>query len=473
MNRKASIGAEITLDRRGFSKSLAAASSDARREVQGMSNISGNFAGLRSGIERVGKAYGGLRGLVGDVVDLVKSPLAANNAYADLKDNLTAVEGSADSARVSLGFLRGVAEEQALEFAPLVEAQARLVSIGNSASESREMIRELANAAELSGADGAQVVTALASTFEKVSEKGSTSLKALMSFGDTLPILRQILAQQFGVKTAADLEKLDLTSGEVFDGLLTGLKQIDTASASTGEKLANAENWLKNITGADEAATALDPRTPAPLEDAGQRNQRIARFQSRAADEKTAADMAKSAPDRQASAEDLELSTLRARGKTKQADALQTKIDQRRSTEAFTAQGYDPTTAAAMASQQTQNKEDTAYFEKTGKRKIRAGGKASTGFTGLDGAFDNYSISDEDFTQKGMMERSTPMAKLQSKQGKDDTRFEQGAGRSMGKDSGTAATTEDIQTLNRELRAMHNTIKGQNPSVSSKTAPST
>jgi hypothetical protein len=469
MNKKASIGAELKLDRRGFSKELAAAASDARQQVSQMGNISGNFSGMRSGLAQVGKSYGHLRSVVTDFVNVARAPVTAEVDFEDWTDYLTAIEGSSESAEESLRTLLATTRDQALEMGPLVEAQGRLVSLGYSAEQSRDMIKELANAAEFSGADGNAAITGIVGTLEKVTEKGEASVKMLMSFGTALPVLRDILDMQFGVKTAADLETLNLTSEEVFSGLLTGLKSVQTATASTNETLQNAEHWTMAMMGAPEAVVPPPSplRTPAAPESEAARDARLGGLRTRSARDKEAKALAEGAGARQSSAEDLELATLRARGKNKQADALQTKIEERRSIEKFQAEGYDTATAAAMAGQQTQNKEDTAYFEKTGRRRIK-GAKSQTGFTGLDGAFDNSVVNAATFDGRDYERSQEKMSKPISKQGKGDTRFSQTGTNNVGIGS---QVSEGIAKLNQEMRAMHATLKNQNPSVSSKTAP--
>lgn len=540
--RKASIGAELTLDKRGFTRTLNSAIGDARRGAQQMGGIrsEGAFGGMRSGVERLGKAYTGIRGVVGDVINLVKSPLAANTDYADLKDMLTAVEGSAESAAESLAFLRTVGNEQAMPLGPLVEAQARLVSLGFSAAEARDMVRELANAAEFSGLDDS-AVSSVVGTLEKINEKGDASVKQLMAFGDAMPVLRNIMDLQFGAKTAADLEKLDLTGRQVFDNLLTGLKQVQTAQASTAEKVQNGESWLKNLTGADEAAADLPARVVG-TESAEQRAARLAEMQEaaaakraaaaeellskekalldlelelaqaeqggdqdaiRAAEEKLALarDLEKVMKDTGASeeragraikeqleygrqlkemekqkfrgetAEDLEVSTLRAQGKDKQADKRQAEITQRRRAQELEAGGLDALTAGQIAEQERQNSEDEERFQRTGRRRIR-GGKSkgdATSFTGLADPFRDARIVNDTFNQNmGQPETNRLLKPWTSKQGgpDDDERFKHG--KSLNRDSSFAAA---IRPLEAKMSEMIAALKGNNPGVGAKTRP--
>lgn len=233
--RKASIAAELRADRAKFKQDLDAAKrdvkafgDDARKAGGNFAPGAGSWAGFKQGLGSVIGKYQHLRGVVTDVAGLAIRAAGAPAQYADMSDALTAVTGSAEEAKQALDFLAGVSNEQKLEFEPLVEAYEHMRALGYSASQTRDFIREMGNAIEASGGDATDL-TAVAGALAKIKDKGELSAKALAGMGETMPFLRKIMKEQFGSETAADIEKLGLTAEELFDGLMRGLKRIETS----------------------------------------------------------------------------------------------------------------------------------------------------------------------------------------------------------------------------------------------------
>ena len=326
--RKSSITAELKLsgaskfksDLKDVGREARVFGSDIGKAGSKFGNLSGggNFSNMKRGISEVGKSYNGLFQLILDSKRLIESPLKANAAYQDLKDQLTAVEGSSESASESLGFLRRVARDQAMEFEPLVTAQKRLVSLGYSAEESRDMIRELANAAEFSG-EGVEAVDAIVGSLTNVSEKGEASLKALMRLGDAMPALRKLIGEEFGARSAKELEGLDLTSRELFDGLSRGLKKLQTAKASASESALDQNTDL--ILGADEEAANL-PERKQSSEEEETRVKRVEELQNRSANRKATAAEVELAKQTKIAELEAELAGAEAAADHAAADAL-------------------------------------------------------------------------------------------------------------------------------------------------------
>jgi hypothetical protein len=544
--RKSVIGATLSLDKRGFTRDLNSATREGRAAVGEMGKIKSPFGGVVRGIHEMGKSYQGIKGAVGDFINSVKGPLSINADYQDMRDKLTAIEGSAESAKDSLAFLTGVSITQAMALEPLVEGQARLVSLGYSAENARDMIREIANAAEQAGA-GAEVILPVVGALEKIDEKGEASVKALMQFGDTLPILRQILDLQFGVKTAADLEKLSLSGEEVFAGLLAGLKQVETATASDNEKILASDHLLKynpivnpgaelpNMTerqvvkespedrakrlaalqqesaarrdaaarliftkeqdiaeleitlakvrqGHDDAAINAAEEKLALARDLAKVMQETGASQALATDHIKAQVMAareleKATTPKNTTAkeakENLAISTLRAQGKTKQADKLEAEIAQRRRQKELTDGGVDPATAASIATQERKNTEDEARFAATGRRRIR-GAKtksAATSFTGLDHAMDNSAITPHMFDQSG----DGSIGGYKPRQKMDRPQSKQAAvlpGSNPTADP-AAASLPILKSIAERMSQVLQQLKTNSPSVGSQMAPAT
>lgn len=232
--RKASIGAELRADRAKFKQDLAGAKNDvkafaedARKAGGSFSPGAGSFAGFKQGLNSVVGKYQHLRQIVTDVGAVAVRTAGAPAQYADMTDALTAITGSAEEAKQALDFLAGVANEQKLEFEPLVEAYEHMRALGYSAEQTRDFVREMSNAIETSGGDAADL-TAVAGALAKIKDKGELSAKALHGMSEQMPFLRTIMKQQFGSETAADIEKLGLSSEELFDGIMRGLRRIET-----------------------------------------------------------------------------------------------------------------------------------------------------------------------------------------------------------------------------------------------------
>ncbi len=105
--------------------------------------------------------------------------------------------------------------------------------------------------------------------------------------------------------------------------------------------------------------------------------------------------------------EQAEIDRLRASGKGRQADKRQAELDKKTETEQLKAQGFSEEQAAQIAGMNAQTKEDQEYFDRTGRRKIRAKPRKETK-GGIDGAKENqFDFSgffdgkiDYDFNQK-------------------------------------------------------------------------
>ena len=548
--RTSTIGATLNLDRRGFTRDLNAATREGRSAVAELGQTRSNFSGIKSGISELGKSYGGLKAAIMDVVDVVRGPMSIHADYEDMRDKLIAIEGSAESANASLSYLTAVSNSQAMALEPLVEAQSRLVSLGYSAEQARDMIREIANAAEQAGS-GAEVIAPIVGTIEKIGEKGDASVKQLMAFGEVLPVLRQILDLQFGVKTAADLDKLDLSSQQVFDGLLAGLKQVETATASANEKTLASAEFAKTKTNPSAETSADLPDRPATTESPEARAERIAAMQEAAAAKREAAarlildkeeeiadleisvaiarqrqdeaainaaeeklalarDLQKVMKDTGASEalatdaikervaaqltlekvsnpapqndgnfqkeaeENLAISTLRAQGKTKQADKLEAKTAQSRRQKELTDGGVDPATAKSIATQERKNTEDENRFAQTGRRRIK-GAKSkgtATSFTGLDNPFADSALTPHMFDQSGdnSIAGFKPGEKMASPKKSSGSQFAQ-TGTSAPSSDPAAASVPILQSIADRMSAVLEALKANRPSVGSLISP--
>ena len=280
--RKSSIGAELVIDRRKFKAALDASRTDAQNYARSLEAIkqprtgalAPNGGGLESGLKSAlatGTKVVAAVAVAKAAADTVNKVLAANAWYADLKDKMTAVTGSADAAAAHLGVLMGIAREQAMtreQTDVLVSMSERLQTMGYSASQAADFLRELANMAEHTGdsiEDTAGVVLAL----DKMGQSGDVSLKKIMALSQEMPGLRNVLKDAFGTDTAEELEALHLTSEQLFDGILKGMKRVETSLPSNVEKgvggtladwIGADQNWDAALGADREDQVSLAPR---------------------------------------------------------------------------------------------------------------------------------------------------------------------------------------------------------------------
>jgi tape measure domain-containing protein len=435
--RKSSIGASLVIDRRQFKKALEESRGDAAKFAASLEAIRMPRQGVLapgswdSGLRGVIGRYQHLRGVVTDVAGLIVRTAGAPAMYNDMADSLRAVTGSAEEARQALDFIAGVAEEQKLEFEPLVEAYERMRALGYSAQQTRDFIREMGNAIEASGGD-AHDLTAVVSALSKIKDKGELSAKALHQMGESMPFLRKIMEEQFGAGTAAEITELGLSMEELFEGIVRGLRRVETNKGGyldtmSPEYLASMKRLEagRRAMGLGESLTNipdLPERTPDAVDPEGDAA-RIRMLRERAAAAKSAAEAEKRLKDeteaaaeeakrmeeenaviaeREAgqksfaadAAEEMEIARLRSRGQNKKADKMQRDRDERqRVQQLMEAGGLSEQAAKSMAAGERGIQEDQDYFDRTGRRKVR-GGNFKTGFTGIPD-FADTSLKDE------------------------------------------------------------------------------
>lgn len=334
MNRKASIAAQLTADRSKWTSDLSKAAAEGRKFVSDMGSLRGQpgfFTSMGAGLGKVIGKYQHLRAAVTDVSALAVRAAGAPAMYHDMTDALTAVTGSAEEAKSALDFLAGVAEEQKLEFEPLVEAYENMRSLGYSAEQTRDMIREMGNAVEASG-KGAEELTGVVGALSKITDKGDVAAKQLMKMGEALPFLRAIFKDQFGSETAADIDKLNLSSKELFEGILRGLKKIETQKGSVLD--AASPEYIASMARlrAGRAGTGNSPLIPdladreVSKEDPAAAAARVAELQARSAAEKqTAGEAELERMDNLAGLEG-ELAEARAKGDAKKVAVLEDEL---------------------------------------------------------------------------------------------------------------------------------------------------
>jgi len=323
-----------------------------------------------------------------------------------------------------------------------------------------------------------------------------------------MPFLRTIFKDVFGSETAADLDKLDMSAQELFDGILTGLKRVETAESSNWEAwdpdyVASSARFEKGRRMQFESVgqTLLpipglpqrDVAAPDPEGDAKRIKMLqygVTEAQMAAAVEKqikedmeAAAEAAKQLAEenaaiaeteagqkqfRNAAADDLQVATLRSRGKNKEADKLQAKIDEeRRVKELMEMGGLSEAGAKAMAADERGIAEDQAYFDRTGRRKGK-GANYKPGFTGIPAYSDAKLPTEWNFQNlekgKAFMNAELTGNPLDSRTGQRDR-----LGVTPDKFSGmTIQQADELLGLQREMLEY---LRGSGKTVAERTAP--
>lgn len=308
----ASIGGELTIGTRKARQALADARADMARTVRDMGSMKApEMQGGTGRFTELNAKATATRNIVQTVYDVLAKPAASNTWYEDLRDGLTAVMGSADAAKDHIGKLRLISDEQSLsddQFEQIVDYSIRIQSLGYSAEQAAEFIREMANAAEGMG-KGVEDLSGMVMSLDKIDESGKAALKSIMGLTKETPALRKVLEEAFGTSNAAELDKLNLSSEQLFEGIKRGMQRLDTARPSTAENTLAIEGRKKQWQGADSEDNngTLPERQQMDAARAAADRQKMLDSLQEAAAKKAAAQKAK-----EAAAAEKELQALRA-----------------------------------------------------------------------------------------------------------------------------------------------------------------
>lgn len=223
-----SIVAQIKGDASNFDKSMDSATARAKNFGRDLNSIEGSGFGSNFGrglSNRFTEMHSKI-GLIKEALQMVKLPVTLAAAEDDLADRLEAVMGSADAATERMGMWRKAASLPGIDFTTITEADSRLQAMGYSAEKSKELLLELGNVVA-KGYD-AEALGTVAAALGKMTDKGEVSVKSLVALGQEMPILAKVLREQFGFDTAKEIEALDLTTQELMDNLVEGLKRLPT-----------------------------------------------------------------------------------------------------------------------------------------------------------------------------------------------------------------------------------------------------
>ena len=222
-------------------------------------NFGANTARLEAGAARAektivslsskvsGLAKGAIAGLgvyaAGAFKAMVDGAVEASAKFEDLKNSLKAVMGSANAANSEIANLQKLATLPGITLESAIQGSARFQSLGLSARQARELIRELANLGAISGAstsDLEQMIDAIVD-MGSASEISDAKVDRLT---ERSAILANVLQREFGAKTAAGLRELGVTADDLIDRLAGALSTLPRAEAGMSTTLKNTREQL-------------------------------------------------------------------------------------------------------------------------------------------------------------------------------------------------------------------------------------
>jgi tape measure domain-containing protein len=422
--RKSSIGAQLTLDKRGFKAALDAAKTDAQVWKAVMENMKiskgalagegfavGRWTELSSKINVIG---GGLKMVGGSAAAMGKSMFSAEASFENLVRGLSSTSDGSETLREELEALREVAKMPGLGFREAIQGATALKGAKLSAAEAREALVAFGNALTNAGKGKAELNDVLMSIQSMISTgqvdmenlkeiatriPGFLELAARVPKGNALEWVRGIIKELKQLPQAAESaqDKVDNFKDALDQKRIgmTGGKTAGIIGALTGEAMKLLQGEGLSLESLTEAATGEDMIAKyQPSEEELARRKKLRdelaaaeAEQKRLAEQKVKDDeeaakkakLAASKPQRDEAMASLEVLRLRAAGKNKKADELQQKQAETARAKQLEEAGMPAWLATSMAEQETSLNKTIA----SGRRKTYKG-EADTGFKGLE-----------------------------------------------------------------------------------------
>jgi tape measure domain-containing protein len=451
--RKSSIGAQLTLDKRGFKAALDGAKQDAGAFKAGLEQMKiskgalagegfavGRWTELSSKINVIG---GGLKMVGGSALAMGKSMFSAEASFENLVRGLSSTSDGSETLREELEALREVAKMPGLGFREAIQGATALKGAKLSAAEAREALVAFGNALTNAGKGKAELNDVLMSIQSMISTgqvdmenlkeiatriPGFLELAARVPKGNALEWVRGIIKELKQLPQAAESaqDKVDNFKDALDQKRIgmTGGKTAGIIGALTGEAMKLLQGEGLSLESLTEAATGEDMIAKyQPSEEELARRKKLREElaaaeaeQKRLAEQKVKDDeeaakkaqLAASKPQRDEAQASLEVLRLRAAGKNKKADEMEQQQAKTARRTQLEAAGMSPGEAAVMASEEMELNKAIA----SGRRKTYKG-EADTGLTGL-AAFDDMqermdrSPLSEEQVYTGLVRRSAP-----------------------------------------------------------------
>lgn len=423
-SRKSSIGAQLTLDKRGFRVALDSAKQDAagfKASLEQMKVSKGALAGegfaigkwteLSSKINVIG---GGLKTVGGAAAWAGKNLFDAEASYENLLRGLASTSDGAETLEQELLALQETAKMPGLGFREAIQGATALKGAKLSAKEAREALEAFGNALTNAGRGKAQLNDVLLAIQSMLSTKqvdldnlkeiatripGFLEMAAAVPKGDAREWLRGMIVELQKLpkaaesaqdkvdnfKDALDQKRLGLTGGKISGivGALTGeamkLLQGQGLSVESLTEAVSGENLAKKYQ-PSEAELARRKKVKDAQAAAEEEQKRLA--EQKVKDEKAQAEkdrLKALQPQRDEARGSLDVLRLRAAGRGKDADKLEAQQAEARRRSQLEAAGMSSEQAAAQASEETALNKAIA----SGRRKTYKGGSERNAGGGL------------------------------------------------------------------------------------------
>lgn len=218
---------------------------NAAEEMEG--NVSAASVGIGASIARfAGPAVLGAAGLA-----FVKMGLSAAGAMEQTQIAFEGLLGSEREATAEIAKLQQFAAKTPFEFAPLVDAEKRLIAVGQSAEQARDSLTKIGDVAAVLGAPAEsinQVVLALA----RIKGQGRATLQDFELITSALPGFNSIaaVAKEMGISTQEAFKQFSqggVNADIVLKGLLTGMATFKGAAGAMERQSETLNGMLSTL----------------------------------------------------------------------------------------------------------------------------------------------------------------------------------------------------------------------------------
>lgn len=178
---------------------------------------------------------------------LVGLGAAAVKSFADfskLENSLAAVMGSSEGAKNEMIALRKVAENPGLAIPQVVQASARLQSVGISAAEARTVITEFGNAVARAGGN-ADTLDGVVLALTQISAAGKVTQEDLNQIKERLPEFGRVMKEEFGTTTAEGIRALGVSSEEFIQRATKALGGLERANGGLANSFDNFKDSVQ------------------------------------------------------------------------------------------------------------------------------------------------------------------------------------------------------------------------------------
>lgn len=256
MNRKAVLGAQLKLDKTGFSAALSAAGAESRRfssDLSGLGGGSTRFTELASKIELGGLAFRGLGKAAGLAGSVIKRAFEQDLSIDAIARGLSAVSDGAESIKDQFTALRAAAQLPGTGFTEIAQGSLDLQAVGVSAAQSREALVQFGNALATVG-KGKDELNGIATAISQIYGKGKVSAEEIGQIAERFPGIRSMLGNvdqstpdSFLAGVIAELQKLPRAGGNAKDAIDNLKDAYDALLATTsGGRLNKAVSEVAN-----------------------------------------------------------------------------------------------------------------------------------------------------------------------------------------------------------------------------------